>query len=228
MNDSQSGKLIFEKDGYGRVSPDGSKIALRGEDHKIRLIDVATGNSGRTFENSDKSIPICKCFMPDGKSMILEDRSKFSIIDLKTGLVVHSWNRSDVTETGDQGDLRMTPSPDGQTLAIRFPKIFSVGRKSELGRVKIVDVATGELRHQFDADDDEVFTAHTFSSDGKFIAAAGNHSSIRVWDTTNGKLTHRFEGHRGIINSLAFSPDGKRLASASDDTTALIWDLTRP
>lgn len=68
-----------------------------------------------------------------------------------------------------------------------------------------------------------------FSPDakGRWIASAGEDSTVKIWDSHTGKLIRSFRGHLGLVSSVAFSPDGKYLVSGSRDHTVKVWDLSQ-
>ncbi|MBD0266555.1 MAG: hypothetical protein ICV78_28695, partial [Tolypothrix sp. Co-bin9] len=62
-----------------------------------------------------------------------------------------------------------------------------------------------------------------FSSDGKTIASGSDDNTIKIWDSSIGKLIRTLTGHSQRVLSVAFSSDGKTIASGSDDNTIKIW-----
>jgi hypothetical protein len=64
----------------------------------------------------------------------------------------------------------------------------------------------------------------SISPDGKLLAACGP-KGLRLWDTATGTLQAEFNGHRGVVTSVAFSTDGSMLVSAAHDGTMLVWSV---
>jgi len=65
--------------------------------------------------------------------------------------------------------------------------------------------------------------AVAFSPDGRRLASGAEDNTIRLWDTTAGKLIKKLEGHQDYVHSVAFHPRGTLLASASYDRTVRVW-----
>ena len=62
-----------------------------------------------------------------------------------------------------------------------------------------------------------------YSPGGRFLAAAGDDGTIRLWSTMSGKLTGTLGGSGAPLTALAFSPGG-HLASAGCDGTVMLWN----
>ncbi|WP_413168038.1 WD40 repeat domain-containing protein [Capilliphycus salinus ALCB114379] len=66
----------------------------------------------------------------------------------------------------------------------------------------------------------------SFSFDGKLLATSSDDSTVKLWDTTTGKVINTLDKHKDEVLEVSFSRDGKLLASASRDKTVKLWDAT--
>jgi WD40 repeat protein len=73
-----------------------------------------------------------------------------------------------------------------------------------------------------------------FSPDGKHILSGSIDQSLKLLDTTSGKLVQEFKafkekafekGHQEAVLSAAFSPDGKQIVSGGMDRTIKVWNV---
>ncbi len=65
-----------------------------------------------------------------------------------------------------------------------------------------------------------------FSPDGSRALSAGDDKTIKLWDSTTGKLLRVFAGHTDAVRCVVFSPDGTLALSASEDKTLKLWDIS--
>ncbi|MCB9300377.1 MAG: caspase family protein [Lewinellaceae bacterium] len=62
-----------------------------------------------------------------------------------------------------------------------------------------------------------------FSPDGNQILTQG-YNSVKVWDTSSGRLMHDFTGPISYFTGARFSPDGTQVLTTSLDGPAKVWD----
>src|SRR5205085_1430599 len=65
--------------------------------------------------------------------------------------------------------------------------------------------------------------AVVFAPDGSGFVT-GCQQSLRLWETSSGRLIRELPGSTGNINSAAYSPDGETLATADADGKLALWN----
>lgn len=153
-------------------------------------------------------------FLADGKTVVSGSANG-----------VRVWEAASGKELRTLPGFRVVVSPDGKTLAT-----LDVNERQVLGRIHLIDAASGKSIRQFDRSLATLTLA--FSPDGKTLAAGGhrtrNQNQVWLWEAATGnELPSPPMGRRyDSVHRLVFSPDGKTLATSGDrDDTVRFWDL---
>ena len=189
------------------VSPDGRWLVSGSEDWTLRLWDVQVNRVVCTFEGHT-GIVHTVAFTPDGKSILSGSEDRL--------LCLWDINSAQLIETFK-----------GHTLAVQGVAISDDGKLassvSEDGTVRIWDLESKLSKKVFKSPYHQLNAIAIMNHGSKLIFGAGDWT-IRKIDLQNG-AEKTFEGHSGIVRSLALSPDGTRLLSGADDGTIRVWAL---
>jgi WD40 repeat protein len=110
-------------------------------------------------------------------------------------------------------------SPDGKRLVSGCWQ----GTSEHVARVW--DLGTGKELFQLKGHTSAV-ACLDWSRDGKQILTGGVDRSIRLWESSNGKLLRTIENaHPSHVHAVLFTPDGKKAVSCGMDRSVVVWDL---
>jgi WD40 repeat protein len=198
-------------------SPDGRMLAVTRES----VLYIYTAETG---------LPIEAIAMPkgrarsvgfvDGERLVSSTGHVATVLNLST-----HWTLERTLGTGDADSPlsdrvnALAFSPDGRILAT------GAGEPSRGGKIKLWDVASGNLiRDLKDAHSDAVL-ALAFSRDGTRLASGAADRFVRVFETATGRRIFNLEGHAHHVLSLSFKADGRTLVSGAADGQAKLWNL---
>jgi WD40 repeat protein len=148
------------------ISPDGALIAVGGQDHRIRLIDV---NRGEVLQHLDAQDDVIRslAFSPDHRLLATgSDDATIVVWDIPQAKPLF------LLRGHGQGILSLSFSPDGQLLA----------SGSWDGQVKLWEVATGREKLTL-LDQEAPVVALAYSQDGKYLAVASTAGQVRIFLT---------------------------------------------
>lgn len=230
-------------------SPKGSELAVGGDDATVRVINAENGQLTHVLEGHGSSVSAL-AWSPDGSMLASGDLSgivniwnsdtKEIMFVLKNDSISSlAWapDSSKLAVTNYDGNIATWSIQEGEILWHRssyIPLSVAWSPNSDrlivgtFGRVLIVlDSETGELLYNRDEQPSGGVNSVAWNSDGsKFVS--GGTDTIYLWNSNNGKLLNRFQGHDqghfNVIKSVVFSPDGSLLASGAYDSTIHLWD----
>ncbi len=190
------------------ASYDGKYLAMAGDDHVIRLFDVALKKTVRELSSHTDWI----------QSLAFSADSQ----------VLYSG--------GNDGRLlRWEPSnTDAPTEILKLPfavRSLSLASKRQLlaiggfsDDVKIWDLANNHWKHQFKCECADQRCVR-FSPSGDKLLCGGRDGGIRVWDVDTGELIVDRHLHKSRIFTAAFSGSGDTITSAGEDRHLVRFDL---
>lgn len=106
------------------------------------------------------------------------------------------------------------PAPDGSRLAVRGTYQIDVFRLDQPTAVPL----------RLSNDSRRYFTGLAFHPSGRYLAAASNDTTAKVYDTSTGEV-RAFTWKLGRLRSICFSPDGTLAAAGTDKGQVVVWDV---
>eukprot|EP00924_Labyrinthula_sp_SR-Ha-C_P006193 maker-scaffold_63-augustus-gene-0.0-mRNA-1 protein AED:0.10 eAED:0.10 QI:0/0/0.5/1/0/0.33/6/394/538 len=192
------------------ISSDG-QFALSGSwDGTLRLWDLATGETTKSFVGHTKDV-LSVAFSFNNRQIISASRDK----------TIKVWNTL--------GECKYTIKDDSHTewvSCVRFsprenddPLIVSCGWDK---LVKVWQMSTCKLVENLVGHEGYLNTV-TVSPDGSLCASGGKDGIAQLWDLQEGKSLYRLEAG-DVIHSLVFSPNRYWLCAATGNVIK-VWDL---
>jgi len=191
------------------LSSDG-QFALSGAwDRTMRLWDLNTGATVRTFQGHTKDV-FSVAFSGDNRQIVSGGRDK--TIKLWNTLAECKFTISEDCHTDWVSSVVFSPSA-------KQPLIVSAGWDK---LVKVWNLTDCKLRTNLIGHTGVVYTV-AVSPDGSLCASGGKDSTAMLWDVNDGKHLYSLDAG-STINALTFSPKNYWLVAATD-TSIKVWDL---
>jgi tRNA A-37 threonylcarbamoyl transferase component Bud32 len=216
--DIDSGRLLRRWEAHtGPVhsvqsSADGLRIYSGGDDHRLRVWDLASGQ-----QVAEHSLPAEAGYV----LLVLHDESSFLVASRpEDGGLLRRWNLDGARELeplrGHGHPVQaLAASPDGR-------HVLSAARS---GTLRLWEMPDGREVQRMHGHDGAVF-ALAIAPDGQLAASAGRDRVICLWDLATGRLLVKLHGHTANVRNLKFSADGRWLLSGGNDQTVRWWDVT--
>lgn len=192
---------------------DGRRLASGGNDFRVKIWDVQTGEKLYSKEKHAGSVSAL-ALSPDNKILVSAGLDDLLIVWDADTMSVLSKKSVDTTINS------LAIAPDGTTLAAAGNdyaiRLYSL-ENGKLTKIKTLKKHTDRVR------------SVSFSPDGLLLASGSVDYTVKVWDLSQGventTCIKTFKKHTNEVSGVAFFSDG-RLASASIDGTVRMYDMT--
>ncbi|MEM7476468.1 MAG: WD40 repeat domain-containing protein [Planctomycetota bacterium] len=190
------------------ASSSGDYLALAGDDHAIRLVDVKQGEVIQTLEGHDDWTQAL-CFSKDAKSL-------FSAGD--DGRVLR-WKHA---HSATPEEIIRLPFAIRSICIDSSQRLLAIAGFSS--KVTVYDLERQLVVLDLQSEHGDVRVVR-FSRDGSKLLAGGRHGDITVWATRDGEKIAEYHEHRDRVYTAAFDAEGRYVTSAANDRQVICYDL---
>lgn len=190
------------------LSPAGNWLATAGDDHVVRLWDVAAGKLLHSLRGHLDWVRTLSFHPTENLLVSAGDDRRIIWWDLDR-------MRPRLTDAQERPVISCVRfSPDGGRLA-------AVGFERKMW---LYDGHTATLVEELDCPCRDM-RALLYSPDGALLAGAGRNGKLRVWRADDGQTELEVRAAEQRIRALAFSDDGSLLATGGDGRELALWDI---
>lgn len=187
------------------IDPTGRFVALGGDDHLVRVWDLAESRLARVLEAHQDWVRTLT-FSPNGEMLVTSGNDRRVIV----------WNSVTGDKLREYSELSHVVTSVVFSHDARLVGVVGFGDK-----LRIIDGLTGDRLREYSCPTADMRTV-AFSLDDKFIVGGGRNGMIRIWNSEDGRVLGEYSAHSQRIRDLSFSPDGTLLATCGDDRKVII------
>lgn len=163
---------------------------------------------------SDRQLSCAPLPHPSGATLVTIERRLHELTQFVTRDAADGRERERV-EAAWPIPTEVVVSPDGETCAGVEWRTVSVFRlRTPFAPTAVL---TNETRHDFNA--------LAFHPSGKYLGAASNDGTVKLYDAHTWKVAKSFAWDIGKPTALAFSADGTLAAACTEKGKVVVWDV---